>query len=139
MIAGVLLGLGASACWAMANVGVARSGKKVGALRALLWAQLVGIAVLAEIAMRLDFRPVPIGAAHLVWMGIAGAAALLGYGCLFYALEHGKLSIAVPIMSSWAVISSGISVAAVGERLHGGQLLGAAPVRAGLLLVARHA
>jgi uncharacterized membrane protein len=139
MIKGVLLGLGTSACWALANVAVARSARAVGAARALLWAQLVGIAVLAEVAMPLDYRPVPIGATHVLWMGIAGAAALLGYGCLFFALQHGRLSIAVPIMSSWAVLSSALSVIAFGERLRGGQLLGATLVVAGVVVVSRYA
>ncbi|HVR61276.1 MAG TPA: hypothetical protein VMU50_05220, partial [Polyangia bacterium] len=70
MIAGVLFGLGASACWALANIAVARSSRAVGAARALLWAQLVGIAVLAEAAMALDFRPVPIGGTHVMWMAL---------------------------------------------------------------------
>jgi drug/metabolite transporter (DMT)-like permease len=139
MIGGLVLGLGASACWAVANVTVARSGRKVGAVRALLWAQLVGIAVLAEVSMATDYRPVPLGATHLLWIAIAGVAGLLGYGCLFYALQHGRLSIAVPIMSSWAVLSAGISVAIFGERLRGGQLVGAALVVAGAVLVSRHA
>lgn len=138
-LGGIVLGLGASACWAVANVTVARSGRKVGAVRALLWAQLVGIAVLAEVSMAVDYRPVPLGAAHLAWIAIAGVAGLLGYGCLFYALQHGRLSIAVPIMSSWAVISAGISVAFFGERLRAGQLVGAALVVAGAVLVSRHA
>jgi len=38
----VLLGLGASVCWALANVAVARSARAVGTVRALLWAQIVG-------------------------------------------------------------------------------------------------
>ena len=139
MIAGVLLGLGASVCWALANVAVARSGRKVGAVRALLWTQLVGIAVVAEVAMPLDYRPVPIGATHLLWIAVAGVAALLAYGCLFYALEHGRLTIAVPIMSSWSVLSSAISVIGFGERLRGGQLVGATLVVVGVLLVSRHA
>jgi drug/metabolite transporter (DMT)-like permease len=138
-LGGLVLGLGASACWAVANVTVARSGRKVGAVRALLWAQLVGIAVLAEVSMALDYRPVPLGTMHLVWIAIAGVAGLLGYGCLFYALQHGRLSIAVPIMSSWAVISAAISVAIFGERLRGGQLVGAALVVVGAVLVSRYA
>jgi drug/metabolite transporter (DMT)-like permease len=138
MIGGLAFGLGASACWAVANVTVARSARKVGAVRALLWAQLVGIAVLAEVSMALDYRPVPVGATHLLWIAIAGGAGLLGYMCLFYALEHGRLSIAVPIMSSWAVLSTGISVAIFGERLRGAQLAGAALVVVGAVLVSRH-
>ncbi|HEY2900173.1 MAG TPA: DMT family transporter [Polyangia bacterium] len=139
MLAGVLFGLGASACWALANVVVARSARRVGAVRALLWAQLVGIALLAELAIYRDVRPAPLSGTHVVWIAVAGVAALLAYGCLFYALQHGRLTIAVPIMSSWAVLSSAISVLGFGERLRGGQIAGAALVVLGVLLVSRHA
>jgi drug/metabolite transporter (DMT)-like permease len=139
MLAGVLLGLGASVSWALANVAVARSAKQAGVFRALLWSQLVGLALLAEFALYYDFRPRPVTATIVAWTVGAGFAALLAYVCLFYAFQHGRLSIAVPIMSSWAVISSGISVAVLGEHVRAGQLLGAALVVAGVLLVSHHA
>src|SRR5881394_2029400 len=111
MFAGVLLGLGASACWALANVAVARAGKRVGAIRALLWAQLSGAAMAAVGALLLDQRSGAVSGPVAGWLGVAGAAALLGYVCLFYAFEHGRLTIAVPIMSSWAVLASALSLA----------------------------
>ncbi|HET6281569.1 MAG TPA: DMT family transporter [Polyangia bacterium] len=139
MLAGVLLGLGASVSWALANVAVARSAKQAGVFSALLWSQLVGVALLAEFALYYDYRPSPMTATIVAWTVGAGFASLLAYVCLFYAFQHGRLSIAVPIMSSWAVISAGISVAVLGERVRAGQLVGAALVVLGVLLVSHHA
>ncbi len=138
MTAGMLLGLGASACWALANVVVQRAGRAVGALRALFWAQLVGIALAALGALAFGERPVAPTAADGAWVAVAGVAGLGAYFCLFYAFEHGRLTLAVPIMSSWAVLSSALALAMFHERLAAGQLVGAAAVIAGAVVVARH-
>jgi drug/metabolite transporter (DMT)-like permease len=73
------------------------------------------------------------------WIAVAGVAGLLGYVCLFYAFAHGRLTVAVPIMSSWAVLSAAISIAFFGERLGLGQVAGGAAVVAGAVVVSRHA
>jgi drug/metabolite transporter (DMT)-like permease len=141
MLAGVLLGLGASACWAVANVAVARAGRTLGSFRALLWAQLLGagMAALASAAIERPNLTLPALAAHGGWIAIACLSSLLAYVCMFYAFEHAKLTVAVPIMSSWSVISTGLSIALFGERLDGAQLGGAAVVIAGALVVSRFA
>jgi drug/metabolite transporter (DMT)-like permease len=139
MAAGMLLGLGASASWALANVVVQRAGRAVGALRALFWAQLVGIALAALGALAFGERPAAPTPADGAWIAIAGVAGLGAYFCLFYAFEHGRLTLAVPIMSSWAVLSSALSIVVFHERLTAGQLAGAATVIAGAVVVARHA
>jgi drug/metabolite transporter (DMT)-like permease len=137
--AGILFGLSASASWALANVVVQRAGRAVGALRALFWAQLVGIALAALGALAFGERPALPTAADGAWIAVAGAAGLGAYFCLFYAFEHGRLTLAVPIMSSWAVLSSALSLIVFHERLSAGQLAGAAIVIAGAVVVARHA
>ncbi|HVT08671.1 MAG TPA: DMT family transporter [Polyangia bacterium] len=137
MLAGILLGLSASASWALANVVVQRAGRSVGALPALFWALLVGIALSAAGSAALDSHGAPFTAATAVWLVVAGASGLLAYICLFYAFEHGRLTLAVPIMSSWAVLSAGLSIVLFGERLSPGQLVGAASVVAGAVVVAR--
>jgi drug/metabolite transporter (DMT)-like permease len=113
MLLGIVLGLGASASWALANVAVQRSARHVGAFRAILWAQIIG--------------------------GAVGAAGLLAYVCLFYAFEHGRLTIAVPVMSSWAVIAAGLSLAIFREPVRPLQLVGGAGVVAGAVVVSRFA
>lgn len=139
MLAGMLLGLAASASWALANVVVQRAGRSVGALPALFWALLAGIGLSAAGSAALDARALVLSPAVAGWLAVAGAAGLLAYVCLFYAFEHGRLTLAVPIMSSWAVLSAALSIALFGERLSAGQLGGAACVIAGALVVARQA
>lgn len=139
MLVGMLLGLGASASWALANVVVQRAGKAVGALRGLLWAQVVGIALSALGAAAFDDRTASLTPAVGGWIAVAGISALLAYVCLFYAFEHGRLTLAVPIMSSWAVIASALSLVLFHERLTAAELVGAAAVIAGAVVVSRHA
>jgi drug/metabolite transporter (DMT)-like permease len=139
MAVGMLFGLGASASWALANVAIQRAGRAVGALQGLFWAQLVGIAIAAAGAGLLGERPaVPTGA-DAAWIAVAGASGLVAYVGIFYAFEHGRLTLAVPIMSSWAVLSSALSLFLFHERLAAGQLGGAAVVIAGAVVVGRHA
>jgi drug/metabolite transporter (DMT)-like permease len=138
-MAGISFGLSASASWALANVVVQRAGRAVGALRALFWAQLVGIALAALGALAFGERPALPTAADGAWIAVAGVAGLAAYFCLFYAFEHGRLTLAVPIMSSWAVLSSALSLIVFHEHLTAGQLAGAATVIAGAVVVARHA
>jgi uncharacterized membrane protein len=138
MFWGIVLGLAASACWAIANVAVQRSARQVGTFRALVWAQLIGIACVLPV-LPLDARPVPLALAHAPWLVAAGVSALLAYVCLFYAFEHGRLTVAVPVMSSWAVIASGLSLVLFREAVRAPQLAGAALVVAGAVLVSRFA
>jgi len=138
MLIGVLLGLAASASWAIANVAVQRSARHVGSFRALLWAQVVGVVAVLP-ALPFDARVAAPTAVFAVWVLVAGAAALLAYVCLFYAFEHGRLTLAVPVMSSWAVIASGLSLVIFHEAVRPAQLAGAACVVAGAVIVSRFA
>jgi len=139
LTAGMLLGLGASTSWALANVVVQRAGRAVGALQGLFWAQLVGIGLAVGVGALLGERPTVPTAGDGLWIAVAGVAGLVGYFCLFYAFEHGRLTLAVPIMSSWAVLSSALSLLIFHERLTAGQLVGCLSVIAGAVVVSRHA
>jgi len=139
MLAGMLLGLGASASWALANVVVQRAGRSVGALPGLFWTYVVGIVLAFVVAAALGARPPALTAGDWVWIAIGGVSGLLGYACIFYAFEHGRLTLAVPIMSSWAVLSSALSLIVFHEKLTAGQLLGSATVIAGAVVVGRNA
>jgi len=136
MLVGILLALGASVSWTVANVAIQRSGRAVGPFRAMLWAQVTSGAGLAVLALLLDRPTAPFDGATVVWGLVGGLAALLAYVCLFYSFERASLSIAVPIMSSWSVIAAGIGVGLLGERLSVGQIAGAALVFTGVILVA---
>jgi drug/metabolite transporter (DMT)-like permease len=139
MLAAVALGLGASACWAVANVAVQRSARRVGTFRALLWAQVVGAVLVAMFVPLLDRREAPLTLAVLPWVVAAGAAALVAYVCLFYAFEHGRLTLAVPVMSGWSVIAAGVSLVMFAAPVRPLHLVGAACVVTGALVVSRYA
>jgi drug/metabolite transporter (DMT)-like permease len=139
MLAGILMGLGASACWALANVAIARAGRSIGSLRAMLWSLVAGTGMAALASAALDTHHWVLLSSLGGWMAAAGVASLVGYGCMFYAFEYGRLTVAVPIMSSWAVISAALSIAAFGEQLGRTQLAGGAGVVAGALVVSRYA
>ena len=139
MFAGILLGLGASACWALANVAVARAGRDIGSFRALLWSLLAGAVMAAVASAAIDQHDLVLSSSRAGWIAVAAGSSLLAYVCMFYAFEHGRLSIAVPIMSSWAVIAAALSMVVFGERLGSRQLAGGAAVVAGALVVSRYA
>jgi drug/metabolite transporter (DMT)-like permease len=138
MFVGVVLGLSASASWAIANVAVQRSARHVGAFRAILWAQIIG-ALLVAVALPLGMRTAALTPLDALWVLAAGAAGLLAYVCLFYAFEHGRLTVAVPVMSSWAVIAAGLSLVIFHEPVRPMQLVGGAGVVAGAVIVSRFA
>ena len=138
MFLGVVLGLGASASWALANVAVQRSARHVGAFRTILWAQLVG-ALAVTLLLPFDVRTAAPTPLTIVWVALAGVAGLLAYVSMTFAFEHGRLTIVVPVMSSWAVIASGLSLAIFREPVRPLQLLGAAGVVAGAVVVSRFA
>jgi len=133
----MLLGLAASASWALANVVVQRAGRSAGAVPALFWALLCGVAISASGSAAFDPRGLPFSPAAAGWLAVAGVAGLTAYACLFYAFEHGRLTLAVPIMSSWAALASGLSLAMFDERLSAPQLGGGAAVVVGAMVVAR--
>ena len=139
MIAGLLLGLGASMCWAIANVAIQRSTRAVGIVPALVWSQIVGGTGLLALAAVLDRPTEPWTAATIAWAGLGGVATCLAYLGLFYATAHGRLSIVVPIVSSWALLSAAIGVGLLGQRAGAATLAGALLVVAGVVLVARSA
>jgi drug/metabolite transporter (DMT)-like permease len=139
MLPGILLGLGASVCWGLANVAVQRASHTVGTFRGLLWSQVLGAVMAGIAAVALDHRTAQPALPDIAWIAVAGAAALLAYLCLFYAFEHGRLTLAVPIMSSWAVLAAGLSLVIFEHRPTAPQLFGGGVVIAGALLVSRYA
>ena len=136
---GILLAFGTSVCWALTNVAVARSGQMVSPMRGLLWAEVFG-GVLAAFASRAFDGPTQaftFGTAG--WLLVAGVSSLAGYLCMFYALARGRLSIVVPVMSGWAVISALLSASILGQSVHAAQLAGSVLVICGIAMVSRHA
>jgi drug/metabolite transporter (DMT)-like permease len=135
VLAGVLLALLTSVSWALGNVFIQKSGRAVGAPRAMLWALSAG-AVLSGVASAVrDVRPAAFEGAMWGWTAAGVIGCLFAYICLFYAFERAPLSLAVSLVSSWSLISGGLSMTLLGERPRSTALTGAAVVFAGVVLV----
>jgi drug/metabolite transporter (DMT)-like permease len=134
-VLGVLLALLTSISWALGNVFIQKSGKAVGASRAMLWALAAGAALSGIASLVHDVRPAPFSGAMLGWTVAAVIGCLLAYICLFYAFERAPLSLAVSLVSSWSLISSALSLTLLHERPRPTALAGAAVVFTGVVLV----
>lgn len=135
MIFGVLLALLASISWALANVFIQKSGRLVGPLRAMFFAVLVSALLSGLCSLLLDTRVAPFTMATLVWVLASGVFGLGAYLCLFFAFERAKLSLAVPLVSSWPLFSALFSLTVLREEARGLHLFGAAVVFLGILFV----
>jgi S-adenosylmethionine uptake transporter len=135
VVAGVLLALLTSVSWALGNVFIQKSGKAVGAPRAMLWALSAGAALAGVASLVHDVRPAPFDGPMLAWTVAAVIGSLFAYVCLFYAFERAPLSLAVSLVSGWSLISGAISLTLLGERPRPAALGGAAVVFAGVVLV----
>jgi len=135
LLVGVSLALLTSVCWALGNVFIHKSGKAVGAPRAMLWALLAGGALAGVLSLAFDTRTRPVTVELVGWIAVAGGAGLVAYVCLFLAFERAPLSIAVPLVSCWSVVACAFSLVVLGERPSTRQLVGAGVVIAGVILV----
>jgi probable blue pigment (indigoidine) exporter len=135
VLAGVLLALLTSVSWALGNVFIQKSGRAVGAPRAMLWALSAGAALSGLISALRDVRPAPFEAAMWGWTAAGVVGCLFAYICLFYAFEKAPLSLAVSLVSSWSLIAGGLSMTVLGERPRPSALAGAAVVFTGVVLV----
>ncbi len=132
---GVVLALITSMSWALGNVFIQKSGKAVGAPRAMLWAMLAGGVLSGVLSALLDTRAGAIDTAVVGWIALAGASGLVAYLGLFRAFERAPLSIAVPLVSSWSVVAGLFALLVLHERPTGTQLVGGLVVVLGVVLV----
>jgi probable blue pigment (indigoidine) exporter len=135
VLAGVLLALSTSISWALGNVFIQKSGRAVGAPRAMLWALSAGAALSGVASWARDVRPAAFDGAMWGWTAAAVVGCLFAYICLFYAFERAPLSLAVSLVSSWSLISGAVSMTLLGERPRPSALAGAAVVFTGVVLV----
>lgn len=116
------LGLGASACWAVANRYVQISARNDGELPSLWWSQLLGTLLYVPLwwADGAPFGAVPLGV-----LGMTAAASMLAYFAMSRAYRLGPLTVMVPIVATWSVITALIGVIFLGERPGPLQVFGA--------------
>jgi drug/metabolite transporter (DMT)-like permease len=134
---GVLLGLSAALFWGTSDFCAANVARKLGALRAILWTQSVGILAIGAILLFQKSWPQPAPGVlpAMLAIGVAQAAGVF----LFYrAFEIGKLSTVAPITSGFAVITAILAVLS-GDRPGPFALSGALLLIAGVFFITRYA
>lgn len=126
----VLLALSCSVSWALANVYVQRAGIALGSLRALLYAQGLGCALLLPLAWGLDG---PRAWPSAVDLGITALGSAVGYYAMVVAFAKGSLSGVVPMITAWAVPAAIAGVLWTGEWPTGAQAAGGAMILVGAI------
>ncbi|HEY0711345.1 MAG TPA: DMT family transporter [Polyangia bacterium] len=135
MFLGLVLGFLTSISWALGNVFIQRSGRAVGGPRALTWALGIGGGLSALAAVAFDERTAAIDGRSLGWVALAALSGLSAYATIFYSFTRAKLSLAVPFITCWSLVAGIFSMTVLGHSVRGGQLLGAAIVVLGVVLV----
>jgi drug/metabolite transporter (DMT)-like permease len=132
---GLVLAFLTSVSWALGNVFIQRSGRALGGPRALVWALGLGGVVSAAAAPLIDERPDPVTTGTIVWLLVGALSGLIAYAALFYSFSRAKLSLAVPFVTCWSLVSGALSLTVFHQSVTSGQLLGAAIVLGGVVLV----
>jgi drug/metabolite transporter (DMT)-like permease len=134
---GILLGLSAAFFWGTSDFCAANVARTLGALRAILWTQSVGLIAIVLLLCWQGTWPqaTPRVLAIMLAIGVGQAAAVF----LFYrAFEIGKLSIVAPITSGFAVVTAILALLS-GERPSPLALGGALLLVVGVLFITRQA
>jgi drug/metabolite transporter (DMT)-like permease len=118
----LVLALGASLAWGVADFAGPLVSRALGTLRVLFWAQVGGVAALAvAIAVRAD-APHGWGVLYAV---IAGGAGILGLYAYYRGMQLGQMSVVAPIAGVSAVIPVAVGFAS-GDSPSAAQVAGVA-------------
>ena len=128
-------GAGCAIAWGFADFVARLAGRSVGAMAATFAMMLVG-AVLMALVMVGAGEPISWQLDGLHWLLIIGAGATIGSMMFFYAVTHGPVSLASPVVASYPAISVPISVA-LGARPEPIHWAAMATTMAGVWIVAR--
>ena len=105
MSVGVFFGLAAAVSWAIANISIKPCTERYGSWGSLIWTQVLGGVVVLIMAYLIDGIPDSLSASDMFTLLIGGLAAIAAYGGLFESLKTGQVTIVIPIVATWAVIS----------------------------------
>jgi uncharacterized membrane protein len=131
----VLGGLGAAVCWAAGTISAGRASRLVAPQIVLAWVMLVGLLVVAPLALG-GGVPEGLDGTRLVWFVLAGAGNVAGLLLVYDALRIGKVSLVAPITSCEGAIAAVIAIAA-GESLGIASVLVLAAIVIGVVLASR--
>lgn len=126
----VLLALGASASWGLADFFGPLKGRTLGALRVLLWGQLAGLTAIAVVVAVRGRGPEDAAALLAVPAALSGTLGLYSY---YRGMAVGAMSVVAPIAGASAAIPVAVGLAS-GDRPSAWQGLGIAAALSGVVL-----
>jgi len=137
-VTGVLGGLVAALMWGTSTAIASRSTRMIGSQQVLAYVVLTGLVIMVVAAPVVEGVPNVTGRGA-AWALAAGAASVIGLGCVYAALRIGKVGVVAPIASCEGALAAVFSVIFLGEQLSLGVALALAVVASGVVLVTFHA
>jgi uncharacterized membrane protein len=110
----------------------------IGSQQVLAYVVLTGLVIMVVAAPVVEGVPDVTGRGA-AWALAAGAASVVGLGCVYAALRIGKVGVVAPIASCEGALAAVFSVIFLGEQLSLGVALALAVVACGVVLVTFHA
>ena len=136
---GILLGLLTAISWGTSDLLARFAAQKIGALRAMLYMQLIGF-LLLTLALHwlggFGRLSLAFGAKPWAWGLCAGVLNAAATFALYRSFEIGKISVVAPISATYPALTM-LLAALTGERLTALRLAGLALILAGVVIVAR--
>lgn len=134
---GLFYGGIAALCWGSADFMARGAGERLGALRTVLYAQVISLLGLLALV---DWHHVltPAALPMLGWGAALGLLYTLGTVLLYYALTNGRMAVVSPISSSFAAVTLALSLVS-GVAISPARLCGLLLTVVGVFLVSRPA
>jgi drug/metabolite transporter (DMT)-like permease len=129
----VVLALGASLTWGLADFFGPLQGRKLGALRALLYVEVGGLVVIALVVAVRAQGPADEAVLLAIPAGLSGTVGLYAY---YRGMAVGAMSIVAPIAGISAIVPVIVGIAS-GDRPSPGQLLGMGAALVGVFFASR--
>jgi drug/metabolite transporter (DMT)-like permease len=133
LTAALLLALGASLAWGVADFVGPWQGRTLGALRVLLWAQVGGLALLGVVMAARGRGP------HdwaVLWAVLAALSGTLGLYAYYRGMATGTMSVVAPIAGASAIVPVLFGIA-TGDRPRAVQIAGIGAAIVGVALASR--
>lgn len=130
----MIFGLSAAVGWGLADFFGAVSGRKVGALAAVIAGQFLSAASMTVILLATGTSLAPLGDS-VGLLVLNGFVAAFAYTTHYKALELGPVAVVSPIGAGYAVVGVALAIAILGERPSALALVGAAIAVVGVALV----
>ncbi len=131
----ILLALGSSLAWGLADFGAGLKSRRLGVL-AVLVVMLAGSLPFVVVAVLTVGGAPPSDTGFVVVAALAGASGTVGIAAFYRGLVVGTMSVVAPISATAAVVPLAFGLA-TGERPSGLQALGVVLALAGVVLAAR--